>query len=108
MNGKRIVLSVTGLLFGLLMVGATVRASAGQTARANQHPANQSGVMGRITFTDTGSGLVVTGTARGLAPSTLGRYVTLVYDVGSVPGGPDNCEPTVPMPGMFVGIWTSD
>jgi hypothetical protein len=105
MNGKRFV-PLTGLLCGLL--GAALIASVGETARADQHPANNSGVMGRITFTDTGSGLVVTGTAKGLAPSTLARYVTLVYDKGSVPGGPDNCEPTVPIPGMFVGIWTSD
>ena len=50
----------------------------------------------------------MTGTAKGLAPSTVGRYVTLVYDVGSVPGGPELCEPTVELPGMFVGIWASD
>ena len=89
---------------------ATVWAQGGATARANQHPANQSGVHGSITFTQTGAGLVVTGTATGLAPNTVGRYVTLVYDVGSVPGGPNNCEPTTnpPIPGMFVGIWASD
>jgi hypothetical protein len=34
--------------------------------------------------------------------------VTLVYDVGSVSGGPELCEPTVPMPGMFVGTWAVD
>jgi hypothetical protein len=48
--------------------------------------------MGRITFTQTGPGLVVTGTATGLAPNTVGRYVTLVYDIGSVSGGPNRCE----------------
>src|SRR2546425_1103800 len=108
MKGKRFVLSLTGLVFGLLVAGATMWADAGATARATQHPANNSGIMGTISFTDTGTGLLVTGTAKGLAPSTLGRYVTLVYDVGSVPGGPNLCEPTAPMPGMFVGIWTSD
>lgn len=108
MNTKRLVLSLTGLLFGLVVAGATVQAQGGVTARANQHPVNQSGVMGKITFTQTGAGLIVTGTAKGLAPSTTGRYVTLVYDVGSVPGGPEVCEPTAPMPGMFVGIWASD
>jgi hypothetical protein len=96
------------LLFGLVAAGVTVRAQGGLTARANQHPVNQSGVKGKITFTQTGAGLVVTGTANGLAPSTFGRYVTLVYDVGSVPGGPNVCEPTVPIDGMFVGIWASD
>ncbi len=108
MNTKRLVLSSTGLLFGLMAAGAAVWAQGGVTARANQHPVNQSGVMGSITFTQTEAGLIVTGTAKGLAPSTVGRYVTLVYDVGSTPGGPELCEPTVPMPGMFVGIWASD
>lgn len=76
-------------------------------AQATQHPVNQSGAQGRIDFTSVPGGLVVTGTATGLQPS-LGRYVTLVYDIGSVPGGPDACEPTAPMPGMFVGIWAVD
>lgn len=108
MNSKRLVLSLTGVLFGFVAAGATVWAQGGVTASANQHPVNQSGVMGRILFTQTGAGLIVTGAAKGLAPSTVGRYVTLVYDVGSVPGGPELCEPTVPMLGMFVGIWASD
>jgi hypothetical protein len=91
-----------------LAVSVTVLAQAGVTARANQHPVNASGIMGKIAFTQTGAGLIVTGTATGLAPNTVGRYASLVYDVGSVPGGPTACEPTVPMPGMFVGIWASD
>lgn len=56
----------------------------------------------------TGGGLIVTGTARGLAPSTVGRYVSLVYDTASVPGGPTVCEPVDPTIDMFVGIWISD
>ncbi|MGH2398796.1 MAG: hypothetical protein ACRDF6_03045, partial [bacterium] len=109
MTSKRLVLSLTGVLFGLVAAGAAVQAQGGTTARANQHPVNQSGVMGRITFTQTGAGLIVTGTAKGLEPlAPLFRYVTLVYDVGSVSGGPELCEPTVPMPGMFVGTWAVD
>lgn len=77
------------------------------TAQARQHPLNQSGAAGRIDFTSVAGGLLVTGTATGLQPS-IGRYVTLVYDVGSVPGGPTACEPTVELPGMFVGIWAVD
>ncbi len=77
------------------------------TAQATQHPVNQSGVKGRIDFTAVPEGLLVTGTATGLQPST-GRYVSLVYDLGSVPGGPTVCEPTVPMDGMFVGFWAVD
>ncbi len=77
------------------------------TAQATQHPVNQSGVNGRIDFTAVADGLLVTGTATGLQPSN-GRYVSLVYDLGSVPGGPAVCEPTVPMDGMFVGFWAVD
>ncbi len=77
------------------------------TAQATQHSVNQSGVKGRINFTAVPDGLLVTGTANGLQPST-GRYVTLVYDLGSVPGGPTVCEPTIPMAGMFVGFWAVD
>ncbi len=108
MNNKRLMLSLAGLLLGLVAASAIVQAQGGVTARAKQHPVNQSGVMGSITFTQTAGGLIVTGTATGLAPSTVGRYVTLVYDVGSVPGGTEVCEPTAVMPGMFVGIWASD
>jgi len=91
-----------------LVATVTVWAQGDVTAHANQHPANQSGVKGSISFTQTGAGLIVTGTATGLAPNTVGRYVTLVYDLGSVPGGPNLCEPTVEIAGMFVGIWASD
>lgn len=77
------------------------------TAQATQHPLNQSGVQGRIDFTSVPGGLLVTGTATGLQPS-IGRYVSLVYDLGSVPGGPTACEPTVELAGMFVGIWAVD
>ncbi|MFY9608852.1 MAG: hypothetical protein WAU45_09595 [Blastocatellia bacterium] len=74
------------------------------TARAKQHPVNQSGVKGRIEFTSVPGGLLVTGTATGLEPS-VGRYVSLVYDLPSVPGGPTVCEPVEEIDGMFVGIW---
>jgi len=96
------------LIFGFVAAAFNVQAQGGLTARANQHPVNHSGVKGKISFTQTSAGLIVTGTAKGLAPSTEGRYVSLVYDVGSNPGGPDVCEPTIPIDGMFVGIWISD
>lgn len=76
-------------------------------AKATQHSVNQSGVQGRIDFTDVPGGLSVTGTATGLQQS-VGRYVSLVYDLGSVPGGPIGCEPTEEILGMFVGIWAVD
>lgn len=109
MISKRLVVSLTGVFFGLVAAGTAVRAQGGTGARANLHPVNQSKVMGRITFAQTGAGLIATGTAKGLEPlAPLFRYVTLVYDVGSVSGGPEACEPTVPMPGMFVGTWAVD
>ena len=95
------------LLFGLV-AGAAVLAQEFRTAHALQHPSNQSGVMGRITFTETPAGLIVEGTATGLEGPSVGRYVSLVYDVGSVPGGPTGCEPTEVLANMFVGIWVVD
>ena len=76
-------------------------------------PRNQSGVRGRITFTDDGSTLTVTGTATGLTPGEI--YVSLIYDNGSSPGGPEACEPTIfdptdpdfLLPTMFVGVWVN-
>src|ERR1043165_4798699 len=96
------------LILGFVTVGINVQAQGGLTARANQHPVNQSGVKGKILFPQTSAGLTVTGTSKGLAPTTAGRYISLVYDKGSNPGGPDVCEPTIPIDGMFVGIWISD
>jgi len=106
---RRFFVPVVVLLLGSwLLAGAAVAGHTGATtAQALQHPVNQSGVMGEISFTETGTGLLVTGTATGLQPS-FGRYVSLVYDLGSVPGGPTVCEPTVELDGMVVGIWAVD
>ena len=92
----------------------------GGTARANLHPANQSGVNARINFVAVdGASFALNGTATGLEES-FGRYVSLVYDNGSVPGGPNLepgggpltglCEPTDNSIDdlMFVGIWDVD
>ena len=57
----------------------------GSTGFAHLHPANQSGVMAVITFSDDGNELTVAGTATGLTFGT--PYASLVYDNGSVPGG---------------------
>jgi hypothetical protein len=70
------------LLSSWLLADTAVAGHTGATtAHALQHPVNQSGVMGEISFTETGTGLLVTGTATGLQPS-VGRYVSLVYDLG--------------------------
>src|SRR5712691_7357562 len=100
---------VTLLMTLVLAVPASARPDAFESGQATLHPMHQSGIMGRIDFSLTAGGAVTaTGTATGMAPNTVGRYVTLVYDRGSVPGGPTSCEPTAPMAGMGVGFWTSD
>src|SRR5215216_2222249 len=81
------------------------------TGAATLHQVDRSGITARIVFLDTGdpsTGLVVSGTAKGLDPEDT--YITLVYDDGSVPGGPRACEPPPgndqTMAQMFVGTWT--
>ena len=65
------------------------------TGRANLHPVGASGVHGKFTFVDNGSDTItMSGTATGLTQGQT--YVSLIYDVGSVPGGPTVCEPTGP------------
>lgn len=81
------------------------------TGHADLHAVNQPGVRGVIDFTETDAGVQVTGVATGLR-SSAGRYTSLVYDRGSVPGGPNACEPSpddqVGLVGMFVGTWVVD
>ncbi|SRR6266540_3258614 len=96
------------LLLGIAtMVVSSDAASAGSaTGAARLHPIDRSGVHARINFVDTGSVLEVSGTATGLDSSK--PYITLVYDNGSVPGGPEACEPTnnsLTFAQMFVGSW---
>ena len=84
------------------------------TGKANLHQISNSGVKARIQFVDDGTTLTVTGTATGLDPAE--SYVTLIYDNGSVPGGPKACQPTIFDPTdpdfllmtMFIGFWTVD
>jgi hypothetical protein len=106
-GGMRKLITVVVVAAAALVAIPAAAAQSPATAQANQHPVNQSGVMGRIDFTSVPGGVLVTGTATGLQPS-VGRYVSLVYDLGSVPGGPTACEPTVALDGMFVGIWVVD
>lgn len=88
------------------------------TGKAKLHPANQSGVTGEINFVDNGVTLTVTGTAAGLS----GGEFSLLYDNGSVPGGPASpptaqdpspngiCEPAFGGLGfakMFIGGWSA-
>jgi len=83
--------------------------SAPSTGSARLHPYDRSGVKARISFLDTrddNTGLVVSGTATGLDPDKV--YISLIYDNGSVPGGPQACEPadnTLDEEEMFAGRW---
>lgn len=108
MRAKQIIVVFVMALGVALAPGAAAQAT---TGHATLHPVNQSRVSGSVDFTETEGSVQVTGTATGLQPSA-GRYVSLVYDLGSVPGGPDVCEPTTPDDpgpvGMFVGDWAVD
>ena len=81
---------------------------------ANLHPVDDSGVKARIEFVDDGTTLAVNGTATGLDPNE--SYVTLIYDNGAVPGGPNACVPTIFDPEdpdfllgtMLIGFWNVD
>ena len=102
-------MTVTVLMTLLLAVPASARPDAFESGQATLHQMHQSGIMGSVEFSLTATGAVTaTGTATGMAPNTFARYVTLVYDRGSVPGGPTSCEPTMTMAGMAVGFWSSD
>ncbi len=67
-------------------------------------------VQGEIEFVDTGTTLQFRGQASGLDPTRT--YVSLIYDNGSVPTGPDACEPSrtgrpqLTLAQMFLGRWT--
>jgi hypothetical protein len=55
-------------------------------------PGSLSGVRGTFWFVDDGNSITISGEAWGLDPA--GTYVSLIYDNGSVPGGPFACVPT--------------
>ncbi len=104
--------ALVSLVLGLV-VAFGAPPSDDQIGHARQHPIDRSGIQGHIFIVDTGNsvrGLIVLGTATGLDPTK--RYVSLLYDNGSVPGGPNACEPSSPDPltgpQMFVGFWTVD
>ncbi len=56
-------------------------------------PDGSQGVKATLVFVDDGSSLRVTGTATNLDPQK--RYLSLIYDPGSQPSGPNACIPSV-------------
>lgn len=106
---RKVILVLLALaLLGAIPTIALAAHSGSATGRATFHPENKSGVKGRVRFKDDGSTLRVRGRASGLDPK--GFYVSLIYDNGSVPGGPNACEPTNRNLGrrMFIGVWSVD
>lgn len=106
---RKSLVSLTIVVGMVMITSASVGALSDPTrGSARLHPYNQSGIKGRINFVDTGTTLVVNGTATGLDPDNF--YISLLYDVGSVPGGPLACEPsednTLTEDQMFAGIWS--
>ena len=101
---KRITILVVACLLAL---SNTATATTIQGA-ANLHQIGGSGISARISFTDTGSVLTVTGSATGLTPGQT--YFSLLYDNGSIPSGPVACEPSssndITFAQMTVGFWT--
>lgn len=108
---KKALLFAAAALAVLLGMSLVAQAPQGQaTGSARQTPINGSGIQAEILFLDTGSnvhGLVVSGKASGLDPTQ--SYFSLLYDVGSVPGGPAACTPppTNDLTGaqMFTAFW---
>ncbi len=95
----------------MLLIPATpaVAVDSSPLGSARLHSIEQSGISGQIFFLDTGNpdnGLVVSGRATGLDPA--GTFITLVYDTGAAPGGPNACLPSntsLTSSQMFVGVW---
>ncbi len=81
---RRIFVPVTAAL-GLLLGSVLLASAATLTATAEQHPIGGSNIHGLVHFVDDGSALIVDATATGLKPNT--PYFSLIYTVGSDPGG---------------------
>src|SRR5215211_6207357 len=89
---KSFVLTIALLGMAMIASSSSGAKTDPRTGSARLHPYNQSGIKGKINFLDTGTALIVSGTATGLDPENF--YISLLYDVGSVPGGPLACEPS--------------
>jgi hypothetical protein len=110
---KKGLLSAAVVFVMLVGVSLVAQAPTGQaTASAQQHPINNSGIQAEIVFLDTGgdvNGLALSGRASGLDPTQT--YFSLLYNTGSVPGGPSACTPSssgsaITFAQMFTAFWT--
>ena len=91
----------------LIAIPAVVLATApGVDGEAEAEPPTD--IEATFTFHDTGTDLIITGTAEGMEPGH--QYISLIYDTGSLVEGINACEPsddslTDPVDRMFVGAW---
>ncbi len=103
------------LIVVLAIVGVTATAGglgSAERGRAAADPPTH--IRAKFKFVDDGTTLKVFGNARGMAPNAT--YASLVYDVGSVAGGPGACAPSIFNPTdpnfilntMFLGLWEVD
>lgn len=116
MKFSKLVASLSVASIALALLAAPAFGQPQGIASSELHQVNQSGVRAELLFLDSGSMMTVSGRATGLDPSVT--YRTLIYDLGSVPGGPATlgingaCEPSSfppPLPTqMLIGVWTVD
>ena len=74
----------------LVLLGSSIASAASTTLKANIHQIDKSGVKAQLTFVDDGTSLNATGTGTGFDVGKF--YLSLIYEAGSKPGGPDACQ----------------
>lgn len=107
---KKLRIVMIGSVMTVLLSAGIVLADSVEAGRARLQQIDRSGIRAQIIFVDTGTELLVVGTATGLDPDAV--YESLVYDNGSQPRGEFPClpglDPSIPRlsgPQMFVGFW---
>ena len=87
MNKLRAFLMAT---LALTLLGSSVATAEPTTLTANIHQVDRSDIKAQLVFVDDGTSLNATGTGAGFEVGKF--YLSLVYEVGSKPGGPNACE----------------
>lgn len=103
---RKVGMAITSAAAGILLTVGIAFAAMPLFGSVHLHPIKHSGIMARVHMLDTGSALHVIGIAKGLDPNK--RYISLIYDNGSAPSGPNACEETnnsLNEQQMFVGEW---
>jgi hypothetical protein len=77
-------------ILALTLLGSNLASAEPVTVTSNIHQVDKSGIKAQLTFVDDGTSLNATGTGTGFE---LGKfYLSLLYEEGSKPGGPNACE----------------